>query len=278
MFLHLPLKISLIKNIQTNIQKDTTPLWEQKQYAKNTDVCLDNNIYKALTKTNTKPSKDSLYWEHQGLKKELKIFDYNKIEGAQKEGEIIYEFSVRCDSLFFFGLEATSLDIYIDANHAHHINLLKPSRSWSDYFFGTKSTLKTAFVKTTPKMARYKIIIRGKAGCNLIAPTLSRELGQSEVGLRLSILDFSKKQTTQDGENLLRQGVSRTLADANVVIKAQDTDEIFILLNDLRGKAAIFSTNLTHTKKTIWGFVKNFTIATYSTKTSKLDIQIQSLT
>lgn len=120
------------------------------------------------------------------------------------------------------------------------------------------------------------------AKCGMVAIGSSIDLGNTQYGVSLGIIDYSQKDTDTLGRTYLNQGDYAKRADISLWIDNTDIDSVRKNLAAVRGTASIFECNnedpdTDYTSLLIYGFYREFDIIIPGPVISKCNIDIEGL-
>lgn len=249
--------------------------------------------YESLTDSNTgnDPVTSTTNWAVLGATNRWKMFDDLVASQTENADSIIVEVdSGRCDSLALFGLDATEVtveltyDSVVISTVTYDLDL-DPSTSWSDYFFEDfffREDFFTAFpIYTLTSSLKVTITNTGStAKCGLMVIGRGTYLGQSQFGVTVGILSFSKKETNEFGQTYLAQGRHAKRMDIDITVRAGSVDIVHAGLTALDGLPAVWQGNndLTdYQSMLIYGFFREFSTTIPGPIMSSCTLEIEGL-
>jgi hypothetical protein len=232
-------------------------------------------------------------WKDLGPTNRWAMFD-TYISTATSRAETI-EVTIdasRCDSLALFGLYASQVDIELtnDATgtvvHGATASLRQDSSaSWSDYFFGDFDW-RTARVFTFPVYydARLKITITANTGedarCGQCVIGRSQYLGESQWGPSIGVLDYSKKELSDNGTVELQPGKWAASCSIDLLVNTDAVSKVFSTLADLRATPCVWGGNndaSDYEALTIFGFFRDVQVVLPGPTLSRCNLDIEGL-
>lgn len=278
---------------------DSTPAYSASAtYASGYRVAAGNVIYESLVDNNTgnNPPDSLSAWMAVGTTNPWAMFDAYVMTQTEATTSITVSIdSSRCDALAFFGLSATDISISMyDTSgdddvliYAEDVDLLmSTSVSWMDYFFGPIFHREDIY-RRLPVYAssRLDVTISAAAGdtvrCGQCVVGRSRYIGSTVFGAGIGILDYSKKDTNDNGYTYLAQGNSAKRATLNLELSTRAVDPVNRMLTGLRGTPIVYVGDDRDEQRfesmLVYGFYREFEITLENATMSECSLEIEGL-
>jgi hypothetical protein len=262
-------------------------------YTVGTRVNYNGRDYECLVaNTNVVPSSDTTKWLDLGVVNRLKCFD--DIIGTQTVATTTsLSFSVQPNAVFnsiaFFNVEGATIRVRVidpveGTVYDKTKSLVNNSNvgNWYDYFFSdiittgdivfldlpTYSTAYINVVITAPSVVKIGEVVIGK----------QKNLGYTNFGTSVGIIDYSKKEVDQFGNYYVVQRRFAKKVDFDLTIDTPKVSVIQSVLAKLRAKPVVYIGSETATETIIYGFYKNFNVVISGPSASDCTIEVEGLT
>lgn len=250
------LKRNDILIIDSNL-KEEIPKWSEKaSYEKDDEVLFDKYIYKALSQNVGTKTSDETKWEKMRVSNEWACFDYylNTVSKAQSRFDLSFHCS-HVQAIYIHGLKTRYLKIEVlDANTGEVLEDVEYDflevgvRSWLEYFFGAwQKDIRARNIYYELKILARSYVIRIRAwGVDEIecGSIICGELKHLALSLydknSISMIDFSKVMTDEDGNTQLTRGNFKRTNAFEMLVEDEDLDYVAYELTQLRGEACVF--------------------------------------
>lgn len=278
--------------IESNLTESAPAFVLGAEYREGDKVHSDKYIYVALSDNVRKPLDDVLSWKKIGSSNEWACFDYYLNTQSEAKEEISLTFSCfGAKALYIAGLEAKFLKIEVlDARNAKVIEERnyklygQTIRSWSEYFFGNwgrkyKHNIyyeRTTFTRNVIFRVRAWGIENIKIGSIICGDLLDLAL-TLYADNSVSMLDFSKVQSDEEGRTQLTKGHFKRTNAFNVLVPDSEMDSVSYELAELRGTAVVFIIANNYEALINFGFLKNHEIVFSKVGQSIVSIEIEGL-
>jgi len=144
-----------------------------------------------------------------------------------------------------------------------YISNILPESSWYAWFIGAKTALSAAFLDDIPSYpdATITIDITGQTtqafGVLLIGQ--AQNIGQSvQHGARVSIQDYSRKETNAFGDTVLVQRAFAKRASFSIRLSSAEVDSVYDYLAALRATPCLWIGSGLYTSTYVFGVYENF--------------------
>jgi hypothetical protein len=267
-------------------------------YASGDRVAAGNVIYESLVDNNTgnNPPDSLSAWMSVGATNPWAMFDAYVMTQTEATTSIsISVDSSRCDALAFFGLEATEISIAMyDTSGEDDVLiydedvdlLMSTSVSWMDYFFGPIFHREDIYRRLpVGASSRLDVTISAASGDTVRVGQCivgrSRYIGSTVFGAGIGILDYSRKDTNENGYTYLAQGNSAKRATLTLELSTRAVDPVNRMLTGLRGTPIVYVGDDRDEQRfesmLVYGFYREFDIELQNAVTSECSIEIEGL-
>lgn len=251
-----------------------------------------HEIYQSLADGNTGlyPPDNPMKWMDMGSTNRWKMFDgfvnTQTLSAADKLISVQIDAS-RADMLAIFNITAAqvvSKVIYAGQIMTQQtISLtLNQSASWSDYFYQTLQYQSRAIIIPFATYGMGTIVqldISG-TGCGAVVMGRGAYLGDALYTPKITILDYSKKDTDTFGRTYLKQGDFASRIEADLQIATPQITTVFESLAKVRGSAAVWNFNNEDTDMDaliVYGFFRDFDIIMQNSAYSQCSLTVEGL-
>lgn len=285
------------------VVSSTVPEGEQPTYVAATNyavgvrVIYDRAVYESVQTPNTGKTPDifPLFWAKISSTNRWAMFDTEVstlTSTTTSPLTVTVAPSALFDSLAFFNVTATMLSVTIRDGATGPI-VYSYSQSldgvqvldWYQYFYARFRPTRQVVLTGLPLYGSAHVTISftggGTISCGSVVMGLISELGETQYGASVGIIDFSRKETNAVTGNttFVKRKNSRRL-DARVVVDNFELSRVFQELEDLRATPCVWvGTKVAGLEPlTVFGFYRDFSVEiTYSTE-SMCSLQIEGLT
>ncbi|WP_300899919.1 hypothetical protein, partial [uncultured Helicobacter sp.] len=241
--------------IDSNLLESTPTFELGREYHKDDKVHSDKYVYVALSDNVNKPLTDVLSWKKVGTSNQWACFDYYLNTSCIAEDELDISFSCfGAKGIYISNIEAKFLSIeVIDVRNAQVIEERtyklygQNISSWSEYFFGNWGKKYRHHIYYERNTFTRNIIFRVRAwGIRdiKIGSIICGDLIELGISLyadnSISMLDFSKVLTDEEGNTSLTKGNFKRTNAFNVLVSDDEMDKVSYELAELRGQAVVF--------------------------------------
>lgn len=251
-----------------------------------------HKIYQSLADANTGkyPPDNPMQWMDMGATNRWRMFDgfanTQTVAAADKLISVQMD-AGRSDTAAFFNLTAQQLSLKIMLagvmKWQQTVNLiLNQSASWSDYFYNPLQYQSRAVILTFQAWGMGAVAqtdISG-TGCGVLYLGKGIYLGDALYTPKITILDYSKKDTDTFGRTYLKQGDYAARVEADLLIPTPSVNSVFEILAKVRGQAAVWDFNNDTTDNDslkVYGFFRDFDIVMQNSAYSKCSLRVEGL-
>lgn len=268
----------------------------QTTYAKGARVLVGHEVYEAVAETgNTEkdPKTEAAYWARVGYTNLWKAFDLSSTTRTTfnwsawfdiKPGQAISSVVLRgLVGVTKIKLVLTHPTYGLVHEYEEFVGGELTESSWYVWTFEPRVPRTSFEYNGLPSYpgSTLRIEVEGGAGSGIgvIAIGKLREIGFAVLsGLRLGIMDFSRKQRDDYGDVYLDQGDYADTSSLTVTVPNEQLDNVRSLLASLRGTPCLWSPSDRWRTTTIWGFYQSFTVTIPYATHSECSIDLEGLT
>lgn len=153
---------------------------------------------------------------------------------------------------------------------------------WYTYFFSPIVLKRTVVLDNLPPYANceVEVSVNGGSSTELGSVIVGDffDIGITEYGLSLGILDYSRKETDQFGTTTVVERAFANRMTVPVKVRRSDVDEVARRLKLVRAKAAVWIASDEFDQSVIYGFCKDWAIDMQTPVYSYLSLTIEGLT
>ncbi|GAB6035447.1 hypothetical protein JCM15519_38790 [Fundidesulfovibrio butyratiphilus] len=244
--------------LSTNVPEDDAPPYDEAiEYATDAIVMVlaTHRLYQALRTTAGEYPPDNLAdddpaWSDLSATNARACVD--EFVGTQTVHPELIDITIdasRCDALALFGVEGRTLTLDLAVGEtvifSRTYQVLQPVYTVTDYFFSDARFTRNYFV---PLLVRAQSTLRirvnagvdGTAKLGNIVPVLSASLGDTEWGVEIGFLSYSKKNTDTFGRTSLKKGANSNTVKFTAEIESSMISYVNGTLSSLDGIAALY--------------------------------------
>lgn len=154
---------------------------------------------------------------------------------------------------------------------------------WWEWLFGARRVRSQLIIKDLPHIPTADILLDFTGGADLAVGVLllgvRREFGFSvRPGARLSIQDFSRKETNDFGDTVLVRRAYARRAEYEIMIARGEVDSTLTLLAELRALPCLWIGSDSYEAATVYGFYKGGEVLIAYRNHSIVSLDIEGLT
>ena len=236
------------------------------------------------------PELDPDHWLEIGQTNKWAMFDSKITTKSQRGTSIIVDITPPsvCSKIAFIGVDASSIkvDVIVGGSivYTSEVDLVDVGVSdWWEYFYLDYSySHRAIFTLPTYRSCIIRATITAETGlkarCGAVILGKQIEIGDSLLGVRVGIKDFSTKETDAFGDTVI---VQRDYSDKMSIDVAIPTSRIEYVRDDLatmRATPTVFVGEDEQKSTIIFGFIDNFEIILPNLSYSDCSISIEGLT
>jgi hypothetical protein len=238
--------------------------------------------------TSTAPELDFVNWLEVGSTNRFRMFDdANESQTTRAENiQVTLTPGTLVDSAAFLNIDGDSIRVVIE-NTAYDRTVSLRDRTtvdWYAYFFEPFVVKTEVVFRDFPLLANNVVNFTltkagGIAKMGVAILGLSKNIGSTELGARIGIIDYSTKNTSIFGNTtVIKRAFSRRM-EVDIFMDAAQVDEVQRLLSDLRSTPIVWiGAGNAYGALIIYGFYRNFDIVITYFNNSKCRLEIEGLT
>jgi len=282
-----------INTVITNADNNGISDWDAVQaYAVNDVVHSSNFRWVALTANSGNLPQDNLTdWLQDGFDQRYLALDESVNTFSFKDNALTYEFYVdNIDSIAFLKVFASNIDITIyNATTTQQVfNINHSLVSFDDYrsfygFYFHNRYMHDQYVNYQLPFTRHARIVISINNTDDVAKLGMLKVGsRQEIGTllsdtKVSIQDYSKKETNQYGEKSVTRRGYADKVNYPIRLLSNSVDRVKRILTEFRSTPVLWMTTTEFTSLTVYGYYNDFTIVVKNSVNSSADIQIEGL-
>ena len=297
-----PLSISESNIVSTNVTYSEYPAWSNTDTYASGDrvsVTATNAVYESAKADNTgnnPTDKNSLYWVRVGPVNKWAAFDSSVSTQTKNPNEIKFVIfphsAVNCVALLNVNdaIEARVVmrsfntdDSKIVYDKTIDLSTYSISASWWGFFYGQRFEQNQGLLLDLPNFAECRIELtvtgREKLAVGNIIIGQNEPFGKGiELGARVGIQDYSRKETNEFGDTVLVKRAFAKRANFDLMIGKGEVDPLQDYLARIRAEPVLWVGTKEYTSTVLFGFYRNFEIIISYPTYSMCELQIEGLT
>lgn len=265
--------------VTTSVPEDEHPAWSGLvTYAAGDRVIYVGRIYESLLAGNTfrDPDINPVWWANVGPTNASAMFDGAASTSTTATASISVALRVRrpIDSIAFVGLVGDTVTVSTTGSSAQFIEAVIPAPVAP----ATSSALVIdGLTHAGDGHVQIEIAGAGAVACAAVSFGGVTELGETQAGLRVEIVDYSKKDTDQYGTvRVIRRGYSRRVS-CSVAVPYLDVDRVAAEIAYMRQTPALWTLADDLRSATLYGYYADWSLAIRTPTQSIYTITIESL-
>lgn len=289
--------------VSTNVAEDEAPEWATGvAYSVGEQVQVlgtHHRVYEALeASTDVFPPSDPLKWLDRGATNPWRMFDTQvgsdrQTESTDSSGSIEVTVAVeeRVDTLVLFNVEGSQLVVTSrDGTGAtlleYTTNLLSlpPETGWWDFFFGRRTDTKVVVVSGLGivRVGTIEVSLISDTGVAKIGKMVigeEYEIGCTRFGSSVGIVDFSRKERDEFGNNYIVQRRYIDKVDYDIQLDTETVYEVREFLASVRSTPAVYigSESGMYLATVVLGFYRDFSIILQGRTKSACTLQVEGI-
>lgn len=264
------------------------------------DRCIKNHrIYEALLGSNLNhdPVTDTSsppYWLDTGPTNRWGMLDdsVSTVTTSATSTMTVVLTPGRMDVLGLLGVDASTVRVQLSTvadgtfyDVTHSLNTREaPTPSWYDYFFGGFITKSTLVLTDLPVAGAATLTLTfsksaGTVACGLVTFGMSADLGQTQYGAKVGIIDYSRKETDSFGRTqLIQRSFAKTMS-VSLYLRGEQVDYAQRKLASVRSTGCLWvAAKNSYESLSVFGFYRDFDIGIQYFDGSICNITIEGLT
>jgi hypothetical protein len=258
------------------------------------DVTALDYIFEAAVDTSDDPASGSLDWINRGVSPAHRIFDGSASTSSAFAKNRGFTISAgKIDGVFLSRFSGAALFAAFTPNGEIFYSQIvsagakyKSATSWTSYFFRdiiSFSPSRDIFIPLPPQLSTTYITMTAYAGgfsLGKIVVGATRELGITKIAPSIGIMDFSIKNTDDNGATYLKSRSFAKRGAFDLLIETPRFDEIAQLLAEFRARPIVWlADDLTRfSSLAIYGYFRDFSMLLSGEDYSDCNLEIEGLT
>lgn len=280
----------------SNVPENDAPLWTAGTYALGIQRIHEHRVYEVIVaSTSDQPDVGASAipptWLDLGATNRFKMFD--GIIGTQTIEQFEIDVSVQpntvINSAAFFGLFGNLITLImtdpIEGEVYNQSRSLQDNTlvvDWYPYFFDEIAFLPDMVFLDLPSFgsASLRAIIDGGASDAKVGEMIigrQRDIGVTNFGTSVSIVDFSVKNTDEFGNIIITTRAFSKRAEYDVTINTNAVASVQKSLADIRTTPTVFVGDQNRAETVVYGFYKKFNIVLSTPSVSDCSIEVEGL-
>lgn len=280
----------------SNVPENDAPVWTAGTYALGIQRIYEHRVYEVIVaSTSDRPDVGAAAipptWLDLGATNRFKMFD--GIIGTQTIEQFEIDVSVLpntvINSAAFFGLFGNLITLImtdpIEGEVYNQSRSLQDNTlvvDWYPYFFDEISFLPDMVFLDLPSFgsASLRAIIDGGASDAKVGEMIigrQRDIGVTNFGTSVSIVDFSVKNTDEFGNIIITTRAFSKRAEYDVTINTNAVASVQKSLADIRTTPTVFVGDQNRAETVVYGFYKKFNIVLSTPSVSDCSIEVEGL-
>lgn len=154
---------------------------------------------------------------------------------------------------------------------------------WYEYWFSPVETKSDIALIDLPAYSSADVIVTidggvGTAACGLLTLGYQREIGTTEHGTSVGIIDYSRKERDTYGRPIIRDRGFSKLANYRILVETDRISFIQNLLADLRTTPLTWIGSESYGATIVYGYYRDFDLVFRDPVTSPANIEVEGLT
>ena len=280
----------------SNVPETDAPAWTAGTYTLGTKRIYDHRIYEVIvTSTTARPDIGAVAippsWLDLGATNRFKMFDQIINTQTVYAAEIDVDITPAAiiNSAAFFGMLGNSITltmtdptdgvVYTETRSLQDNTLII---DWYPYFFEEIAYSPDTVFLNLPAYgsATLTAVIDGGAGDAKVGEVVigkQRNLGVTNFGTSVSIIDYSVKSTDDFGNTVIVQRAYSKRADYDVTVNTSAVAAVQKALADIRTTPTVFVGDPNRPETVVYGFYKQFNIVLSTPSISDCSIEVEGL-
>jgi hypothetical protein len=291
-----PVPITAAMLTASNVPETDAPLWTAGTYTLGTQRIYDHRVYEVIvTSTTARPDIGAVAippsWLDLGATNRFKMFDQIINTQTIKNADIDVDITPAAiiNSAAFFGLFGNSITVTMtDPTEGVVFTETRSLQDntiiidWYPYFFEEIAYLPDIVFLNLPAYgsATLTAFVDGGAGDAKVGEVVigkQRNLGVTNFGTSVSIIDYSVKSTDDFGNTIILQRAYSKRADYDVTVNTSSVAAVQKALADIRTTPTVFVGDQNRPETVVYGFYKQFNIVLSTPSISDCSIEVEGL-
>jgi hypothetical protein len=291
-----PVPITAAMLTASNVPETDAPAWTAGTYTIGQQRIYDHRVYEVIVSSTaaqpdvgaaaTPPS-----WLDLGATNRFKMFDQIISTQTIKNIEVDVDITPNAivNAAAFFGLLGNSITltmtdpiegvVYTETRSLQDNTIII---DWYSYFFEPIAYFPDMVFLNLPTYgsASLNAVVDGGTGDAKVGEVVigkKRNLGVSNFGTSVSIIDFSVKSTDDFGNTIIIQRAYSKRADYDVTVNTSSVASVQKVLADIRTTPTVFIGDENKSETVVYGFYKQFNIVLSTPSISDCSIEVEGL-
>lgn len=298
-----PVKVTDAVLTSTNLPENDAPEWQAgTTYAQGDTVMRTtagvHSVYESIQAGNlgNPPENDDLvtptWWARVSATNRWAMFSDQISDQSENADEIIVTLTPAdlVNSIAFFNVAAASIHVVMidpieGTVYDNMVNLVDDSgvSDWYAWYFEPIVRQDTLALLDLPPYTSADITITltrtgGVVGCGLVTMGAQRQLGETEFGTGVGIVDYSRKERDVFGQPVIVKRNFSRRADYAVRIDTDYADAVQKTLADLRTTPMTWIGDVSRPSTILYGYYRDFDVTLSNPRTSVLSLEVEGLT
>lgn len=290
-----PVKLTPDMLVSSNVPENEYPMWDSATtYALADRVISGHQVFESVQAANVNhPTTAADYWLLVGPTNRWRAWDDSRTTATVQANSIVYEIlpGTVVSSLVALemkgqgGIHVTMTD---PANGVVYdktvpVQAVQPESDWWSFFYADLRVPAMHLINDLPSYPSATLRIEVTGGAELAIGVLLVGI-ESEFGLgvkqgaKLSLVDYSRKETNDFGDTVLKKRASARRMSIDVLLTKAEVDKAMDFFDDLRATPALWMASKRYDSTTLYGFYKSFEVGIEYFDYSECSIDIEGLT
>lgn len=272
---------------------DTPPTYVQgATYAKGDRVQdAEHREYESAQANNTGHAlTDPAWWIRLVATNRWRMFD--QTNGSQTEAPEVVEVDLlvrsRVNAIALLNIDAAAVEITatVGDRQLYHATFSLVStagvNNWHRYFFEPVDRRNDLIVTDLPTYSNMKVRVRvtrpgGVVRIGNLVIGQMKDLGITEIGLNVSIIDYSKKGADDFGNPILIPRPFARKLSTRLLLQNDQVDQVEAALSKLRATPLVWIASTRFAAATVFGFYRDFNISFAHPEQSYCSVEIEGI-
>ena len=291
-----PVPITAAMLTTSNVPETDAPAWTAGTYTLGQQRIYDHRVYEVIVSTTTaRPDIGAVAippsWLDLGATNRFKMFDQIINTQTVYAAEIDVDITPAAiiNAAAFFGMSGNSITVTMtDPTEGVVFTETRSLQDntiiidWYPYFFEEIAYLPDIVFLNLPAYgsATLTAVIDGGAGDAKVGEVVigkQRNLGVTNFGTSVSIIDYSVKSTDDFGNTVIVQRAYSKRADYDVTVNTSSVAAVQKALADIRTTPTVFVGDQNRPETVVYGFYKQFNIVLSTPSISDCSIEVEGL-
>ena len=261
----------------SSVAEDDAPAWVQGQSVTLGDLRIyQHRVYEALQTGNPQdaPPASPAWWLDVGPTNQWAMFDTSGTTSTTATGSITVVLACGAfDSAAFIGLKGDVISVTTGGAGGTTTQAIIPAPAAP----ATSSTLVISGIDYAGGSVTIEISGSGDVACSAVSIGTDTDLGDTQMGLRIEVIDYSKVSADEFGTyRVVRRAYARKMT-ASVTVPYLEADRIVSALSSMRQIPAMWTAADDIAAARIFGFYSDWSLVISTPTQSTYSITIESI-